>query len=156
MKQLSLPFVTKPALYRAFWKVIRFFSPLIRFCSIYWITTGCHLYSGEMFLVFSIYQRLSRPAPLLLQLSLHVCCSVPGTFMQLMVQIVHFFPLVLVLSWPYVLLSLFQPTAVWALQCVVKNLSAFIPEQFSSWFFFSIIAHVGNHERRKNLSLGCN
>lgn len=22
--------------------------------------------------------------------------------------------------------------------------------------FFSIIAHVGNHERRKNLSLGCN
>lgn len=155
MKQLSLPFVTKPALYRAFWKVIRFFSPLIRFCSIYWITTGCHLYSGEMFLVFSIYQRLSRPAPLLLQLSLHVCCSVPGTFMQLMVQIVHFFPLVLVLSWPYVLLSFPTHCCLSLAMCCEESVSVH-PRAVFILVFFSIIAHVGNHERRKNLSLGCN
>lgn len=158
MKQLSLPFVSKLALQRAVWEVYQVFFPLIRFCSIYlnnnWIMSLVQWGNVFGFLHLSETKQTRSAVT-----SAFLACLLldAGHFHAIHCTDCIFFPLVLVLSWLFVLSSLFQPTAVWALQCVVKNLSAFIPEQFSSCIFFSsIIAHVGNHDRCKDLSLGCN
>lgn len=104
-----------------------------------------------MFSVFSIYQNLIRP-------TLHCpfnfsCMSFAqywGIFMQ---PTLHFCLLVLVLIWPCELLSPLPPTGVSALQCLVKNLCVHPKAVFILVLFFSIIAHVGNHNRCKKFKL---